>query len=93
MSRRKKQVTPLVYGGPRDDLVWKFYKGTHFLTRTDSLGFIEEVRGVVSPTADGAYVGCCQNRFGTYSQFDTLEKAKTHVIAVVALEGDKNDLS
>jgi hypothetical protein len=92
--RRKKQADPLIYGGPRNDLSWKFRNGVHFLAKTDSMGFIESVAGVVSPVADGSYVGCCQNRFGTYSVFDTLEKAKIHVIAVIALEGDsKHDIS
>lgn len=92
MIRRKKKVVALAYGGPRNDRTWQFRNGTHFLVRTDSMGHVAEVCGVVSPTADGSYVGCVQNRFGTYSTFTDLEQAKLHVIAVVALEGDKHDL-
>jgi hypothetical protein len=89
--RRRKKDEPLVYGGPRNDLAWKFRNGTHFLARTDSLGYIESVAGVVSPLVDGTYVGCCPNRFGSYSTFPELEQAKLHVTAIVALEGDKHD--
>jgi hypothetical protein len=91
MVRRKKGAT-LLYGGQRNDRVWHFRDGTHFLVLTDSLGYVTEVCGVVSPTADGSYVGCCQNRFGTYSTFDTLERAMIHVLAIVALEGDKDTI-
>lgn len=93
MRRRNRQTETLHYGGERNDLVWKFKDGTHFLAKTDSMGHIEKVEGVVSPTTEGTYVGCCQNRFGSYTTFDTLEKAKIHVMALVALEGDKHDFS
>lgn len=93
MRRKLKQATALQYGGERNDLVWKFRDGTHFLVKTDAMGHITAVEGVVSPTDGGTYVGCCQNRFGSYTTFDTLERAKTHVLALVALEGDKHDFS
>jgi hypothetical protein len=94
MAARKKQKQEQVqYPGERNELAWKLRNGTYFLTKTDSMGYIEEVRGVVSPVSDGNYVGCVQNRFGTYATFETLEQAKVHVLAVVALEGEKDDLS
>ena len=90
--RKRKRGETVDYPGPRSDLVWKMRNGTYFLTHTDSMGYIEEVRGVVSPVSDGSYVGCAQNRFGTYATFNDLERAKVHVLAVVALEGEGNEI-
>lgn len=90
MARKKREQ--LQYPGERNDFVWKLRNGTYFLARTDSMGYIQEVKGVVSPVSDDSYVGCVQDRFGTYATFETLEQAKLHVLAVVALEGDKESI-
>lgn len=68
-------------------LDWKFRNGSHFFCSCLITGNIETVLGVAAPIEGGRFVGCAQNKFDTYHDFDTLEQAKVHIEGVVALEG------
>ena len=69
---------------------WKFHNGSHFYCQCNALGYTDKVLGTVVPVEADKFVGCLNAKFDTYAEYDSLTAAQNHIMAITALEDDKN---